>query len=245
MVINMAKYVYISKDNTEALMHYGVLGMKWGVRKDKKSGYRSTSIRSAIARRQNEKVDKSFKKWQEGAKNRENAIELGKEANRAKMASSKDPKNKNLKKAYKDANRNYKKALKKNTSYRKGTVRQEVGKDLSRKYLSEAKSIQKKLNKDPDNKSLQKQYQKAMNRHDVERAKARRAQSVGAARSSFKAGLKRSITIAAKGAVIAGGVAVASNYLDKHSDVRFGSPEMMSAAKRGLDFVKKYSRYMY
>ena len=42
------------------LYHYGVKGMKWGVRK-KRSSYRSTSLRSAMARRQNEKVDAGFK----------------------------------------------------------------------------------------------------------------------------------------------------------------------------------------
>lgn len=35
-------------------MHYGVPGMKWGVRK---KDYSSTSVRAAMARRQNDKVD--------------------------------------------------------------------------------------------------------------------------------------------------------------------------------------------
>ena len=32
------------------LMHYGIPGMKWGVRKDKPS-YRSTGVRSALAKK--------------------------------------------------------------------------------------------------------------------------------------------------------------------------------------------------
>ena len=41
--------------NKDELTHYGVLGMKWG--KHSKTGYRSTSIRSALARRSNDITD--------------------------------------------------------------------------------------------------------------------------------------------------------------------------------------------
>lgn len=44
--------------NDNELMHYGILGMKWGKRK---ASYSSTGVRSALARRSNDKVDKSFK----------------------------------------------------------------------------------------------------------------------------------------------------------------------------------------
>ena len=45
--------VYISKDDGDALVHYGVLGMKWGVRKDRRSDKPS---------RKQRKAEKQFKK---------------------------------------------------------------------------------------------------------------------------------------------------------------------------------------
>ena len=61
----------MNKMNNNELMHYGVLGMKWGKRK---SSYHSTGIRSALARRSNEKVDKSFKNWNENAKKKKQML---------------------------------------------------------------------------------------------------------------------------------------------------------------------------
>lgn len=72
------KYIITRCDNPDELYHFGVKGMKWGKRK---SSYSSTGIRSAIARRRNEKVDAGFKNWGENTKKKANAVELGKKAN--------------------------------------------------------------------------------------------------------------------------------------------------------------------
>lgn len=207
------------------LIHYGVPGMKWGVRK---SDYRSTSIRGAIARRQNAKVNEGFRKWKEGAQNRDNAIVLGKEANTLKIQRMSDPKNKELKAQYKAANKEYKKALRKNTLYRKGTVRQDVGRDMARKQLSNAKQIKKQLDMDPSNKQLQKQYNKAMNAHDVSLAKARRAQSVGANRSRYKANLKRTATVTVKAATTAAVVSAGAYAINKYTNSDITTADLSS-----------------
>ena len=209
----MWNYIY-----TDELYHHGVKGQKWGVRKE---NYRSTSIAAARARRANAKVDKSFDKWKENTKKRDNAIELGKKATAAKRASDNDPSNKELRSAYKSANKEYKKALGENTTYRKGVVRKEVGQDAARKYLSDAKKVQKQLSADPSNKSLQKKYNDLMSKHNVERAKARRAGEVGEKRSRKKASIKRAMTItasaAATTALAAGGAYAVNRYLNSRN----------------------------
>ena len=222
------------------LYHFGVKGMKWGVRKD----YRSTGIRGAIARRQNAKIDKSFKKWDQGAKNRDTAIELGKKRNAAKMAYESN-KNKETKAAYKSAQKDYKKAYRKNTAYRKGTVRQEVGHDMSRKYLSAAKKVGKQLNQDPTNKDLQKQYNRLNTKHDIERAKARKAQAVGANRSNRIAALKRTgkMTLAAAGA--SGAIYAGKKYMAKKNiTISIHDAEKAQKAARyvkaGADFIRNF-----
>lgn len=124
----------------DELYHYGVLGMKWGKRKN---NYHSTGIRSSIAKRANEKVDKNFQIWKENSQKKQNTIDLGKKATQSKMAYESNKSDKSLKKQYKHDNKAYKKALHDNTTYRKGQIKQEVGSDLSRKYLSEAKKVKK------------------------------------------------------------------------------------------------------
>lgn len=190
-------WTYVS---AHELYHYGVKGMRWGVRK---------------ARRENEKIDKSFKNWNTNAKNKANAIDLGKKANSARMEYERDSKNQDKKKAYKQANKEYKQALRTNTTYRKGAIRGEVGKDMSRKYLSEAKTIKKQLNADPNNKELQKQYKYLSDQHQYERAKARKAPEVGAKRSARKAALKRKMTMTVKSVATAAAVAVGVATVNK------------------------------
>lgn len=95
------------------LMHYGIPGMKWGVRK---KDYSSTSVRAAMARRQNDKVDAGFKNWNDNSKKKANTIDLGKSMNTNRMTYESN-RNKQTKAAYKSSKKAYKKALRKNTTY--------------------------------------------------------------------------------------------------------------------------------
>lgn len=245
------EYMITRYTDSDELMHYGVPGMKWGVRRSQQQlGYKSTGLRSALAKRSNDKIDKSFKNWNENVKKRDNAIELGKKANAAKLAYEKDRSNKSLKSEYKQANKDYKKALKSNTTYRKGVVRQEVGKDAARKYLSEAKKVKKQLTNDPSDKTLQKQYNSLMSKHDVERAKARKAVNVSAKRMQKQAAFKRTMKLTAKAAAgtaaVAAGTYAANKYLSNHQvtlngkQVQFSAQsvdKVMNAAKRAKDLM--------
>lgn len=225
--------------------------MKWGVRRTSgKTSYKTTSIRSAIARRQNDKVDASFKNWNENSKKKVNAIELGKTANISRRAYENNKSDKQLKEQYKQDAKAYKKALKENTTYRQGQIKKEVGSDLSRKYLSDAKKIKKQLDVDPSNKELQKKYNDLMSKHDVERAAARRAPDVAAKRSAKKAAIKRGMTMTVKSAAastaIVAGTYAANKYLGNHNYTLNGVPirfdaqkvsDVVGKAKRAKDFI--------
>lgn len=216
-------WTYVS---AHELYHYGVKGMRWGVRR---------------ARRENEKIDKSFKNWNTNAKNKANAIDLGKKANSARMDYERDSQNKDKKKAYKQANKEYKQALRTNTTYRKGAIRGEVGKDMSRKYLSEAKAIKKQLNADPNNKVLQKQYKYLSDQHQYERAKARKAPEVGAKRSAKQAALKRKMTMTVKAVATAAAVAVgiaAVNKVLNNNNVTLNGKRVSLSAQNVSDIGK-------
>lgn len=228
--------------------HTGVLGMKWGHRKN----YSSTGLKSYIAKKQNEKVDKSFKKWQENDAKKATAIDLGKKTNIARINYEKNSGDKTIKSELHNANKDYKKALGKNTTYRKGSIKEEVGKDMSRKYLSEAKNVAKLLKADPSNSGLQKKYNDLMSKHDVERASARRAQEVAAKRSQKKANIKRTMTITVKAAtataVVAAGTVVVNRYLSNHDvtvngkSVRMSGKDIANATKI-INFAKEAKQY--
>lgn len=201
-------------ERTDELMHYGILGMKWGKRK---SSYSSTGVRSAMARRSNEKVDAGFKKWKENSTKRADAIELGKKANVSRRAYESNTGNKSLKKKqYKTDSKTYIKALKGNTTYRKGQIKKEVGSDLSRKYLSDAKKVKKQLDANPRDKQSQKQYNSLMSKHDVARAKARRAPEVAAKRSAKKASVKRTMTLGVKSAATAAAIGAGTYAVNRY-----------------------------
>jgi hypothetical protein len=240
-------WTYNYSQSSDELYHHGVKGMKWGKRK---SNYRSTGVRAAIARKKNQKVDEGFDEWKENTKKRSDAIDLGKKANASKMAYENNRSDKNLKKQYKTDEKAYKKALSKNTTYRKGQVRKETGSDLSRKYLSEAKKVKKQLTADPSNKQLKKRYNELMSKHDIERAKARKAEQVAANRSRKKASMKRAMTMTVKAAAgtaaVAVGVVATNAVLSKYNVQLNGRPISINSeqVKRAIKFGKKVSRYI-
>ena len=231
--------------NYDELYHYGVQGMRWGHR---------NSIKAAIAKRQNDKIDKSFIKWKEDANKRDNAINLGKELNKTKLAYENNRSSDELKKQYREANKNFKKAYRQNTTVHKGAIREQVGQDLSRKYLSESKKVKKQLLSDPTNKELQKKYGDLLNKHDIERAKARKAISVGEKRMRAKSSIKRAMTMTVTAVVtsaaIAGGVYAANKYFAGHNTTLNGKPIRVNSEqiRKASDLGKKIfsaGKYIY
>ena len=228
----MSEFIKITDDNQE-LMHFGVKGMRWG---HTKTGYRSTGIRSALARRANDNVDSGFKDWQINAQKKQTAIDAGKKRNEARMLYESNRGSKQFKADYKQADKEYKKALGKNTTYRKGDVKNEVGKDLSRKYLSEAKQLKKQIDQGFGDAKTKKRYQDLMNQYDIERASARRAPEVAAKRSRKKASMKRAMTMAVKTAVATAAVTAGSRYINNRLVAEGKQPVDIP---RILDFAKK------
>lgn len=233
----------------DELQHYGILGMKWGVRRSKEQlGYRPTSPSALLANRANKKVNAGFKAWEENTKKREEAITLGKKTNQSRMAYARDPGNKELKREFKEDQKNYKKVLSSNTHYRQGVIRKEVGQDESRKYLSEAKKVKKQLEQDPSNKDLQKKYNSLMSEHAISRAKSRKAVAVGQKRSSKIASLKRARTMAIKGAVtatvLAGGAAVTNEILKKKGMRGISKEDLETVVRAGKEILN-FAGYIY
>ena len=161
--------------------------------------------------------------------------------NLSMIESSKNPTDKSLKTQLKIDKKVYEKALRENTTYRKGQVRQEVRSDLSRKYLSEAKKVSKQLALDPGNRELQKKYNYYMSKHDLERASARRATEVAAKRSRKKASIKRAISMSTKAiatsAAIGAGVYAANRYLTEH-DVQLNGKQVSLRDTQVKDIVE-------
>ena len=209
----MRNYNYSYPDE---LYHYGVKGMRWGHRK-----YKPRSIRGAIASYKNYKVDKSFNKWKKNSELRESAIDKGKKANVARVEYETN-KNKDTKKAYKQANKEYKKAFSKNTLYRKGQIKSEVSSDMSKKYMQLAKKSEG---------SKQSRY---IDKYNIERAKARRAPGVYAKRSALRANAKRAMTISIKAAVSTAAVG---------AGIKYANSKGYNISLSDLATLSRYARY--
>ena len=200
------------------LYHHGIKGQKWGVRRyqnedgsltnaGKKRRQISLNPKVIKAQIENRKVKKSFENWKKSDAARDKAIALGKDRN-DKALEYELNRNKDTRKAYKEANKAYKSATKKNTLYRRGVVKETIGRDLASKYQTAAKR-----SSDTDT------YNRLMNKHDTELASARKALPKAKKQSQRVASLKRAKTMALKSiagtAVVAAGVYATNKILAK------------------------------
>lgn len=81
-----------------------------------------------------------------------------------------------------------------------------------------------------------------MSQHDVHRAKARRAQSVAAARSQKKASIKRAMTMGMKTAAVGAAMTAGTYYLSTRSNPKLNSIDLNKAS----DFVRTGKKiFMY
>ena len=83
-----------------------------------------------------------------------------------------------------------------------------------------------------------------MRQHDVERARARNAQAVGAARSRRVAAMKRAATMSVKAAATAAIIGAGTKVVNDNFDINISSADVQKAMKLGKS-VMRMAQYLY